>query len=268
MSYSDNFFTNARGPLHRIQFATSPRPLAGAGDPRHVTDPLLAAGWKDHSVLGYPHVLLESPYGVHLILEPATLSPYDAWWQVHPMDGGWHARFGGNTPVEIVAGFTDALIRPSQAGTADMWNVLTSRQWTPYEDRWEQGMASPDGLARVYQRPEHPSWTAEVARAWESGRRDVYWQAHFGQRTPAYLLLGFVTALSDPAPLCRGKGAGVGSSTQTEARLTGKQLVEAHQERLRAAKAAARRLRRATTTALPPPNAPADTIGAARKHNR
>lgn len=39
----------------------TPRHLAGGGDPRHITEYLLATSWSNHSVPGYPQVLLESP---------------------------------------------------------------------------------------------------------------------------------------------------------------------------------------------------------------
>ncbi|KPI25134.1 hypothetical protein OV320_8339 [Actinobacteria bacterium OV320] len=39
----------------------TPRHLAGGGDPRQVTEYLLATSWSNHSVPGYPQVLLESP---------------------------------------------------------------------------------------------------------------------------------------------------------------------------------------------------------------
>ncbi|MEU5148816.1 DUF317 domain-containing protein [Streptomyces yangpuensis] len=46
-----------------------------------------------------------------LALEPETES-YSKWWRISCTsdDENWYAQFGGNTPVEILAGFTDALL--------------------------------------------------------------------------------------------------------------------------------------------------------------
>ncbi|MEK8146165.1 DUF317 domain-containing protein [Streptomyces sp. M10(2022)] len=60
-----------------------------------------------------PHVVLASPdYRHTLVLEP-TPETYGSWWRISSTPwGGWHASFGGNTPAEIIAGFTDALLHP------------------------------------------------------------------------------------------------------------------------------------------------------------
>ncbi|MEV1088865.1 hypothetical protein [Streptomyces microflavus] len=72
----ERFYSRVNGPtLHRVNTVrwldeVSPRHLAGGGDPRHVTEHLLASGWSNHSVPGFPHALLESPdHRLHLTLE-------------------------------------------------------------------------------------------------------------------------------------------------------------------------------------------------------
>ncbi|MGI5457520.1 hypothetical protein ACQEWB_31010 [Streptomyces sp. CA-249302] len=78
----ERFYSKVNGPtLHRVNAVrwldeVTPRHLAGGGDPRHVTEYLLASGWSNHSVPGYPHVLLESPdRRLHLTLEPSPVTP-------------------------------------------------------------------------------------------------------------------------------------------------------------------------------------------------
>ncbi|MEU6192320.1 DUF317 domain-containing protein [Streptomyces sp. NPDC047061] len=60
---------------------------------------------------GYPHVLLESPdQRLHLALEPTAPEPRESWRRIHPAERReWSAQFGGHTPVEIIAEFTDAV---------------------------------------------------------------------------------------------------------------------------------------------------------------
>lgn len=102
--------SKADDPWSRIWFDTAPRHLAGPGDPRHVTQALRAAGWKSFGDPDLPHVVLASPdYRHTLVLEP-TPETYGSWWRIS--SNHWHAFFGGNTPAEIIAGFTDALLHP------------------------------------------------------------------------------------------------------------------------------------------------------------
>ncbi|MFD4829156.1 DUF317 domain-containing protein [Streptomyces uncialis] len=107
-------------------YEIAPRHLAGGGDPRHVTEVLLASGWSDHSVPRYPHVLLRSPDRMlQLVLEPSGPDPRDTWWRVSSYspsnpDPDWVAHFGGYTPAEFVAAFTDALLNPPPGETPDV----------------------------------------------------------------------------------------------------------------------------------------------------
>ncbi|MFF3088696.1 DUF317 domain-containing protein [Streptomyces nojiriensis] len=56
-----------------------------------------------------------------LALEPENES-YSKWWRISCAgdDENWYAQFGGNTPVEILAGFTDALLSPAPDTTPDV----------------------------------------------------------------------------------------------------------------------------------------------------
>jgi hypothetical protein len=90
--------SKADDPWSLIWFDSTPRHLAGPGDPRHVTQALRAGGWK-----------MASPdYRHTLVLEP-TPGTYRSWWRISSKH--WHASFGGNAPAEIIAGFTDALLQ-------------------------------------------------------------------------------------------------------------------------------------------------------------
>ncbi|MCG7207285.1 DUF317 domain-containing protein [Streptomyces arenae] len=110
----ERFYSRVNGPtLHRVNAVqrldeVSPRHLAGGGDPRHVTESA--------------RVGLEQPFGAGLSACPAgepdhvrrlTLEPEEdefmSSWRIHPAQGHtWSAQFGIHTPVEIIAGFTDA----------------------------------------------------------------------------------------------------------------------------------------------------------------
>ncbi|WP_433549108.1 hypothetical protein ACQPZG_31645 [Streptomyces sp. CA-294286] len=66
----------------RYQYATSPRHAAGMGDPRYITRPLRAAGWRNYSEPDFPHVVLASPDEHHaLVLDPEA-NDSSAWWRI------------------------------------------------------------------------------------------------------------------------------------------------------------------------------------------
>ncbi|AJT62534.1 hypothetical protein T261_0845 [Streptomyces lydicus] len=217
----ERFYSRVNGPtLHRVNKVrcldeVTPRHLAGGGDPRHVTERLLAAGWSNHSVPGYPHVLLESPdQQLHLTLEPTAPEERDTWWRVHPAAGSdWSAHFGGHTPVEIVAGFTDALTNAAPLAKTDLWHVAASRGWAPRLSGTDRAALSPDETAilarfRVPVLSDTPIWRwgAEVSVPLADERRRWIWGASIDEAAPAAALAGFVTALTDPAPLLRDEG--------------------------------------------------------------
>ncbi|MFC7908254.1 DUF317 domain-containing protein [Streptomyces nigra] len=115
----------ADDPWSRIWCDTTPRHLAGAGDPRHVTQALRAGGWKNFGDPDFPHVVLASPDYQHtLVLEP-TPDAYGSWWRISSRH--WHASFGGNTPAEIIAGFTDTLLRLPPEAEPDIWRRYKQR---------------------------------------------------------------------------------------------------------------------------------------------
>ncbi|WP_197348690.1 DUF317 domain-containing protein [Streptomyces bathyalis] len=97
----------ALDPRRSIQFATSPRHLAGGGDPRHITQALRAAGWKNLSDPDYPHVV--------------------------------HAFLDDRTPRHLLAGFTTAL-----AATAPVQRPMAS---VPHPHLVTQERSGPQGEA-------------------------------------------------------------------------------------------------------------------------
>lgn len=255
--------SKANDPSTRIWYDTRPRHVAGPGDPRHVTQALRAAGWKNYSDPDFPHVLLGSPdFRYTLVLEPAP-DTYSSWWRIGTQGWAdrWHASFGGNTPVEVIAGFTDALLNPAPASEPDVWSPLTAAGWT-YE-RDEQGNESahhPDGITSMERRAtltsDYFSWSAEVALPTGGGGHRRLWQAHFDDRTPRHLLAAFATALTDPAPVPRGHYEVPHSHLVTqEPGPRGEHLAAAHEERLKAVQAAARRRAAPTMHSGPAPAA-------------
>ncbi|MFI7102740.1 DUF317 domain-containing protein [Streptomyces sp. NPDC050161] len=193
----------------------SPRPLAGGGDPRHVTEYLLAAGWSNRSAASAPFVLLQSPNGqLYLTLDPASPDPHTDWWHIQTAQG-WSAHFGGHTPVEIIAGFTDALTStaPAPTGesqTSDLWQLAVDRGWPQMLHNQDRFMLSPDEttvLARVRASvlSDTPTWRwqTDVQLPLADGRRHWLWGASIDGNAPDAALRGFITALTDPAPLHR-----------------------------------------------------------------
>ncbi|MFJ4973233.1 DUF317 domain-containing protein [Streptomyces sp. NPDC088755] len=214
----ERFYSTVNGPtLHRVNSVrwldeVSPRHLAGGGDPRHVTEHLLASGWSNHSVPGFPHVLLESPdHRLHLTLEPQP-DPHHAWWRIHPAENRtWSAQFGGHTPVEMIAGFTDALDSPATPPDTDLWHLAAHRGWSLLRTGKEQAALSPDEtalLSLVSSVSETPQWrwTVQVFIPLPDGQTRWIWNASIDDTAPATALDGFVITLTEPGPLLRDEG--------------------------------------------------------------
>ncbi|MFJ7423353.1 DUF317 domain-containing protein [Streptomyces uncialis] len=248
------FFSRANGPTDRGRinraeqlYEISPRHLAGGGDPRHVTEYLLARGWSDHSVPGYPHVLLQSPdQRLQLVLEPGTPEPRETWWRVSSASAGpdpdWVAHFGGHTPVEMVAAFTDALLNPPPAQSPDIWPVLAARGWTLGRDR-DAYAVSPDRTTHAvrhsmatYSGPPLHDWRVETSPPRASGGLEYVWGAKITDGAPVHAVAAFMTALADPAPLLREHGTqnfAHRHAASSVSPVTPDQQRQAHQRRLR-----------------------------------
>ncbi|MFB7630522.1 DUF317 domain-containing protein [Streptomyces sp. NPDC056149] len=254
-----------------IWHETHPRHLAGRGDPRRITQTLRAAGWKNLSDPDYPHVVLASPdYRHTLVLEPEA-QPYQPWWRIrgHSQDHGWYTEFGAHTPVEILAGLTDALISPEPTTMpADVWATLTSARWTyDRDERGNETATHPAGTLHLRRRTVGPGerffWTAEAGLHHAGGGRDIVWQASLDDEMPPHLIAAFATALANHDPVQRGRGDVPHDHlvTQKERGPQGEELAAAHEARLKAVRAAARKARRgaAVTTRNGPVPATAPT---------
>ncbi|UNZ01182.1 hypothetical protein SRIMHP_03415 [Streptomyces rimosus subsp. rimosus] len=84
----------------RIPLDTSPRHLAGAGDARHVTHALAAAGWARTSDPFSPEVILRSPQGrCTLHFDPQSVT--SAWWRLRGPSPPTPSRAG--TPSSVTS---------------------------------------------------------------------------------------------------------------------------------------------------------------------
>ncbi|MFF1420040.1 DUF317 domain-containing protein [Streptomyces sp. NPDC058280] len=195
------------GPGEQAQqhYLIEPRALAGGGDVRHVSEFLRASGWRDKSQAGGP-LSLESPdRTVRIAYTPYGLP---GGWMIHGAATGdqdeWWATLGRQTPVEIVAGLTDALTRPRSAHAPNVWAPLQEQRWRTPPNAGHVTATSPDGSAWVQY---HQSPGGEAM--WWSGAKDAQgngWTAQFAASTPMHLVTAFVTALASPQPVMRPLG--------------------------------------------------------------
>ncbi|MFI6289322.1 DUF317 domain-containing protein [Streptomyces sp. NPDC051018] len=187
------------------QALVSPRTLAGGGDPAWVTVPLhRAGGWSHGHDPLLPRVLLSSPDQQTLLrLEPDP--DYLMWWSLqHTRTStapAWSATFGARTPVEIIAGLTDALIQPASApADPDPYAPLLEHSWTPRPHA--SGLASRDGRTSITRAPETGS-AGWLITTLERNNGVPLWRAFLSGHTPPHLVAGFTRALGDPTPLAR-----------------------------------------------------------------
>lgn len=190
-----------------VSFIT-PRHLAGGGDPTWITVPLhRACGWTyEHDPL-MPRVVLSSLNETAVLrLEPDTDGQ---WWSLHHAADrdrpAWYASFGACTPVEVIAGFMDALTDPaaSEKAPSDPFEPLRQRSWASAPGA--EGLVSPDGTAFVQRLGDKQDPGAWFITATLGPDRPV-WQARFGEHTPPRLITVFTTALADPRPVWRTNG--------------------------------------------------------------
>ncbi|MFE2140389.1 DUF317 domain-containing protein [Streptomyces sp. NPDC059456] len=196
----------------KLGSAVSPRYLAGPGDPRHITHALRAAGWTNTSDPLHPAITMTSPdHGRRLDLNPAG---QHYGWKISTefVPGYWSATFSVTTPVEIVAGLTDALTRPAPDEAAPtVVEILTARGWAHTSDDTDsQTLASPDGIVQAVLRVSTllgvRGWEFEAARHHgEYGPEGTQWRAYFDEDTPAHLLASVADAFSTPTAVLRGR---------------------------------------------------------------
>lgn len=191
-----------------VSFIT-PRHLAGGGDPTWITVPLhRACGWSyEHDPL-MPRVVLSSLNETAVLrLEPDADG---RWWSLHHAAErnrpAWYASFGARTPVEVIAGFMDALTDPASPGpaTSDPYESLRQRAWSPTHGT-APGLVAPDGNVFVQRLGEEHNPGAWFVTATLGPSRPL-WQARFDEHTPPHLITAFTTALADPRPVWRTNG--------------------------------------------------------------
>ncbi|MFB6517322.1 DUF317 domain-containing protein [Streptomyces sp. NPDC056401] len=221
---SSPFLSRALGPrfpADRNVVAVTPRHLAGGGDPRWVTGHLMAHGWRDQSVPGYPHVLLSSPdQRFHLTLELPHPDSDETAWRFLPAEGirHWQMAFGAWTPVEIIAGAADALTRPDgpHLSVEDVWEQARANGWTEVADDRIAGLLAPpefDGTPpTAFVLKDRIVATGPPAWAWrvhasaprpDGSEHQSVWSASIDDSAPPGVVAGFLSALTDPAPLYR-----------------------------------------------------------------
>ncbi|MFJ6783587.1 DUF317 domain-containing protein [Streptomyces yangpuensis] len=197
---------------HKLGSTVSPRYLAGPGDPRHITHALRAAGWMNTSDPLHPTITMTSSDHVHR-LDLNLARRYYSWKISTEFGPGyWSATFSSAAPVEVVAGLTDALIRPApnEAGPTVV-EILTARGWShTTDDTGSQTLASPDGIVQAELRVSTflgvRGWEFEAARHHgEHGPEGLLWRAYFDEDTPAHLLASVTDAASTPASVLRSR---------------------------------------------------------------
>ncbi|MFI9755735.1 DUF317 domain-containing protein [Streptomyces collinus] len=222
------------------QYLVEPRALAGGGNLRHVFEFLRASGWRDKSKSRGP-LLMESPNRtISVSYDPHVLP---GGWTIHGKASGhqeeWWVNLGRQTPVEIVAGLTDALTRPRSAHAPDVWAPLQEQRWRTASNAEHVTAVSPDGSAWM-QFHQDPDGLA----MWWSGVKDQPgngWTASFSATTPMHLVQGFSAALASPKPVMRPRGRvpHSGRIRTTSVSVLPSQLSGWQQARIDAARAAA-----------------------------
>ncbi|MDT0382558.1 DUF317 domain-containing protein [Streptomyces sp. DSM 42041] len=195
-----------QGEQAQQHYLIRPRHLAGGGDVRHVAEFLRASGWKMKTKPGRPLVLDSPDRTIRIAYDPqAGPGAWTIAGKATTRQEGWTAVLDARTPVEILAGFTDALTRPRTAHAPNVWAPLRQKQWTMTAGAGSYTIAvSPDGTAGLAYQPiiaGHARW---AVRAGDD--KSTAWLAYFSATTPMHLVQAFSAALADPAPVMRPRG--------------------------------------------------------------
>ncbi|MFH8591536.1 DUF317 domain-containing protein [Streptomyces rimosus] len=227
------------GEQAQQHYLVQPRALAGGGDVRHISEFLRACGWRDKSKTDGPLFMQSPDHAVRIAYDPYV---QPGGWSIHGAANGhqpeWWAHLGRQTPVEIVAGLTDALTQPRSAHAPNVWAPLHQQRWRTPPQAEQVTATSPDGSAwmQYHQSPDG-------AAMWWSGAKDEQgngWNAQFASSTPMHLVQAFSAALASPEPVMRPLGR-VPPSTQiktTSVSVLPSQLSAWQQARITAARAA------------------------------
>ncbi|MFE9686757.1 DUF317 domain-containing protein [Streptomyces sp. NPDC006285] len=220
-------------------YLIQPRALAGGGDIRHVSEFLRASGWRDRSEKRGP-LFMESPDRTIRLFYDPHVQP--GGWTISGAARGhqaaWNAVLGSQTPVEILAGLTDALTQPLSAHAPDVWAPLRHQHWSTTYRAGQFTAESPDGTSWMQFHEDPPA-----PPVWWSGAGDQQgngWTATFTATTPMHLVQAFTTALASPQPVMRPRGR-IPHSAQirtTSVSVLPSQLAAWQQARIQAARAA------------------------------
>ncbi|WP_129287497.1 DUF317 domain-containing protein [Streptomyces sp. GZWMJZ-114] len=230
------------GPGERAEqhYLVRPRALAGGGNLRHISDHLRACGWRETSKTGGPVTLRSPDRSLRALYDP-TAAP--GGWVIQGKARGhepaWWAHFTAQTPVEIVAGLTDALTQPRAAHAPDPWAPLRAQGWHIPAETEHTTALNPDATAWL-------RWhrAQDGTAVWWSGAKNEHdetmWGAHLSATTPLHLVTAFASALASPEPVMRPLGT-VPPSTRirtTSVSVLPSQLHAWQQARVTAARAA------------------------------
>ncbi|MCX5126818.1 DUF317 domain-containing protein [Streptomyces sp. NBC_00347] len=191
--------------LPEHHYLIEPRHLAGGGDIRHVTEYLRASGWADRTPRAGTPVVFDSPdQSVRIGYNVAATPPgWTVSGRATPEQAAWHVTLTAYVPVEIIAGFTDALTQPRPAHAPNVWAPLEEQNWATARGKHFTA-TSPDGDAWIQFHQNEPG-----KAHWWAGARTEHgraWDAVFSQTTPMHLVQEFATALADPQPVMRPRG--------------------------------------------------------------
>ncbi|MFJ6017256.1 DUF317 domain-containing protein [Streptomyces sp. NPDC092952] len=239
-------------------YLVQPRALAGGGDVRHISEFLRASGWRDRSKTGGPLVMDSPDRAIRVAYDPYT---QPGGWTIRGRATAhhreWWAQFGQQTPVEAVAGLTDALARPRSAHAPNVWAPLVENNWSTASGKGHYTAISPDGAAWMQFRQSQGG-----EAIWWTGSRDEHgngWTGAMSASTPMHLVQGFSTELASSEPVMRPLGH-VPASTRIRTRSVSvlpSELAAWQQARITAARAAtwaranAPRVRQRSATSRP-----------------
>ncbi|MFK0099075.1 DUF317 domain-containing protein [Streptomyces sp. NPDC091040] len=220
-------------------YLVQPRTVAGGGDIRHISEYLRASGWRDRSTKRGP-LIMESPDRTLRVAYDPHGQP--GGWTIHGKatrsTQEWSAHLGRQTPVEIVAGLTDALPLPRSAHAPNVWAPLAEGNWNARFEGTSYAATSPDGAAWVQYRQE-----ADGTAMWWTGANDTQgnsWTGAFTPTTPLHVVQAFTAQLASPEPVMRPRGRVPHSSKirTWSVSVTPSQLGAWQQARINAARAA------------------------------
>ncbi|MEU2231280.1 DUF317 domain-containing protein [Streptomyces vietnamensis] len=202
----------------------SPRYLAGRGD--RLTDvlgPLIHLfGWSSAHDPETGHIAVSSPDGALLVnFSPST--PSAPWWTITHRNPFWRIAATRQTPLEALAGITQALpqllgdtrhadriplTKRSVADIADLYGWITDAG----------SSTSPDGHCTVHHAASQP-WRVEHSVHEGHEGFDTHWTVRSTGAVPVQLPAQFLTCLATPDPVERTL-ADVPYLARREARLT------------------------------------------------